>query len=219
MKARIIGLVLIGALAVAPGANARTLYVHDNLRVDMRSGPTSGHRIVDFLPSGTAMQVIGEEGEWIQVRVGDKEGWVQSQYTSAEMIARDRLERAMREIATLKTDNKNLKEQLSTTQSELANVKANFATVSSSATDLQKQLSNISTASRNAMETEAAYRQMQEDTELLKVDMEKLRVENVRLKDDNFSKGIQWGMGAVLMGVILAWLISKTTGRKRRSDW
>ena len=219
MKARIIGLVLIGALAAASGAHARTLYVHDNLRVDMRSGPTSGHRIVDFLPSGTAMQVISEEGDWIQVRVGDKEGWVQSQYTSVEMIARDRLERALREIDALKADNKALREQLGTTQKELGSVKSDFQTVSSSATELQKQLNGISTASRNAVETEMAYRKLQEDTELLKVDMEKLRVESARLKEDNFDDGIKWGMGAVLMGVILAWLISKTTGRKRRSEW
>lgn len=219
MKTRIFGLVLAGMLAWIPAAHAKTLYIHDNLRVDMRTGPTTGHRIIDFLPSGAALQVISEQGEWIQVKTGDKEGWVQSQYTSPDMIAKDKLERAMREISTLKTENKTLKDQLGTTQSELSNVKSDYQTVSSSATDLQKQLSNITTASRNAVETEAAYRKLQEDTELLKVDMEKLRVENVRLKDDNFSKGIQWGMGAVLLGVILAWLISKTTGRKRRSEW
>lgn len=219
MKARIIGLALIGALAWVPAANAKTLYIHDSLRVDMRSGPTTGHRILDFLPSGTAMQVLSEQGEWIQVRVGDKEGWVQVQYTTPDIIARDKLERALREIGTLKTENKNLRDQLNATQGELGNVKSNFDKVSGSATDLQKELSRVTSISRTAVETEAAYRKLQEDTEMLKVDMEKLKVENVRLKDDNFNKGIQWGMGAVLMGVILAWLISKVSSRKRRSDW
>jgi len=219
VKARIPVLVLISALAFSAGVNAKTLYIHDNLRVDMRTGPTTGHRIIDFLSSGTALQVLGEQDGWIHVRAGDKEGWVQSQYTSPDMTARDKLERAMREISTLKTENGSLKEQLSTTQSELGSVKSNYEKVSGSATDLQKELNRIATVSRTAVETEAAYRKLQEETELLKVDMEKLRVENVRLKDDNFSKGIQWGMGAVLMGVILAWLISKTAGRKRRSDW
>lgn len=219
MKARIIGLALIGSLAYFPAANAKTIYIHDNLRVDMRTGPSTGYRIIDFLRSGTALQVLGEDGEWIHVQAGDKEGWIQSQYTTDEMIARDKLERAMKEMATLKTENKNLREQLTTAQGELGSVKSNFDKVSGSATDLQKELNRISTISRTAVETEAAYRKLQEETELLKVDMEKLKVENVRLTDDNFSKGIQWGMGAVLMGVILAWLISKTTGKKRRSDW
>lgn len=219
MKARIFGFILIGALAWMPAAYGKTLYIHDTLRVDMRTGPTTGHRIIDFLPSGTALQVIGEQGEWLHVRTGGKEGWLQAQYTSSEMTARDKLERALREISTLKTENKTLKEELGTAKGELGNVKSNYEKVSGSATDLQKELSRITTISRTAVETEAAYRRLQEEAEMLKVDMEKLRVENVRLKDDNFSKGIQWGMGAVLLGVILAWLISKTTGRKRRSEW
>lgn len=219
MKARIIGLALVSALAFIPAAHAKTLYIHDNLRVDMRTGPGSEYRIIDFLRSGTAMQVLKESNDWIQVRVGDKEGWVQSQYTSEDLIARDKLERAMKEISTLKTQNESLRSQLSTAQGELGSVKSNYEKVSGSATDLQKELNRIATVSRTAVETEAAYRKLQEEAELLKVDMEKLNVENVRLKDNNFSQGIQWGMGAVLMGVILAWLISKTTGRKRRSEW
>ena len=219
MKARIIGLALIGLLTYFPAAHAKTIYIHDNLRVDMRTGPSTGYRIIDFLRSGTALDVISEEGDWIQVKTGDKTGWIQSQYTTDEMIARDKLERAMKEMTALKTENKTLKEQLNGAQSELGNVKSNFDKVSGSATDLQKELNRITTISRTAVETEAAYRKLQEETELLKVDMEKLKVENVRLKDDNFSKGIQWGMGAVLLGVILAWLISKTAGKKRRSDW
>ena len=69
------------------------------------------------------------------------------------------------------------------------------------------------------MTTEAAYRQLQEESELLKVDLEKLKVENVRLSEDNIAEGIQWGAAAVLLGVILAWLISKSTAKKRRSEW
>lgn len=219
MKARIFGFILLGALAWTPMAQGKTLYISDMLRVDMRTGPSTGHRIIDFLPSGTALEVIGEQGEWLHVRTGSKEGWIQSQYTTPDMIARDRLERALREIGTLKAENKALKEELGGVRNELNSVKSDYEKVSGSATDLQKELSRITTISRTAVETEAAYRRLQEETEMLKVDMEKLRVENVRLKDDNFSKGIQWGMGAVLLGVILAWLISKTTGRKRRSEW
>ncbi len=219
MKRRIIGLALLGTLTYFPIAEAKTLYIHDNLRVDMRSGPSTGYRIIDFLRSGTAMQVISEDGEWIQVKVGDKQGWVQSQYAAEEMIARDKLEQAMKEMATLRSENKTLRDQLGSAQGELSSVKSNFDKVSGSATDLQKELNRVSTISRSAVETEAAYRKLQEETELLKVDMEKLNVENVRLKDDNFTKGIQWGMAAVLLGVILAWLISKTSGKKRRSEW
>lgn len=219
MKTRIIGLALLGTLTLAPAVNAKTLYISDSLQVDMRSGPTNSHRILGYLPSGAALQVVSEEGDWIQVKSGEKEGWVQAQYTTPTMSSRDRLERALRDIDNLKNDNKALKEQLGTAQNELGGVKSDYQKVSGSATNLQKELDRIANINRTQIETEAAYRQLQEDTELLKVDLEKLKVENARLVDDNKREGIKWGAGAVILGMLLTWIISKSMGRKRRSSW
>lgn len=219
MKARLMILALLGSLMLAQSAVAKTLYIHDNLRVDMRSGPGTEYRILDFLRSGTRMEQLQESGEWIKVRIADKEGWVQLQYTTPELIARDQLERALKEIDRLKTDNKSLSEQLTSARSELATLKSNYEKVSGSTTDLQKELNRVTQVHRSAITTETAYRQLQEESELLKVDMEKMKVENVRLREDKLAEGIKWGAGAVLLGVILAWLISKSSGKKRRSEW
>ena len=219
VKKRIIGIALLGTLALAPAVNAKTLYISDSLRIDMRSGPSMSHRILDFLSSGTSLQVVKEEGDWVQIKVGEKEGWVQAQYTSPTPSARDRLERSLRDMETLKNENKSLREQLKSTQDSLGSVKSDFQKVSGSATDLQRELDRITNVSRTHIETEMAYRQLQEDTELLKVDLEKLKVENARLVDDNRKEGIKWGAGAVILGMFLTWLISKSMGRKRRSSW
>lgn len=220
MKQLISALVtLIIASAFALPANAKTIYIHDNLRVDMRTGPSVEYRIIDFLRSGTSLQVLKESGEWIQVRANDKEGWIQSQYTSEEPIARDQLEKALKEMQALKQENANLKSRLSETQSELGGLKSDHSKMSNSTEKLQQELDRIQKVSRNAIATEAAYRQLQEEAELLKVDIEKLKVENIRLSEDNLKAGIQWGAGAVLLGVILAWLISKSSTKKRRSEW
>ncbi|MEE2731480.1 MAG: TIGR04211 family SH3 domain-containing protein [Pseudomonadota bacterium] len=209
---------IVTSLLAIPGY-AKTLYIHDNLRVDMRTGPSVEYRIIDFLRSGTSMEVLKESGEWIQVRIGDKEGWIQSQYTSDEPIARDQLARALKQIQSLQSENGALKSQLGETRSELGGLKSDHNKMSSSTEKLQQELDRIQKVSRNAIATEAAYRQLQEEAELLKVDIEKLQVENIRLAEDNLKEGIQWGAGAVLLGVILAWLISKSSAKKRRSEW
>ena len=219
MKKRIIGFVLLGGLVLAQAAAAKTLYINDVLRVDMRTGPGNQYRIIDFLLSGTSMQLEETNGDWIKVKTGDKEGWIQSQYTVDQPIARDRLVAAQKQIASLQAENKKLSDQLNTTSAELSKVKSDFDKVSGSATSLEKKLNQVTNISHNAIETESAYRKLQEENELRKVDMEKLKVENVRLKDDRFTDGIKWGAAAVLLGVILAWLISKSAGRKRRSEW
>lgn len=210
---------LIIACAFALPATAKTLYIHDNLRVDMRTGPSVEYRIIDFLRSGTKMEVLKESDDWIQIRTNGKEGWIQSQYTSEEPIARDQLAVAQREIQNLKQENSSLKSRLSETQSELGGLKSDHSKMTNSTETLQQELDRIQKVSRNAIATEAAYRQLQEEAELLKVDIEKLTVENIRLSEDNLKEGIQWGAGAVLLGVILAWLISKSSAKKRRSEW
>ena len=213
-----IATLIIASLLAIPGY-AKALYIHDNLRVDMRSGPSVEYRIIDFLRSGTQMEILKESGEWIQIRTNGKEGWIQSQYTTDEPIARDQLARALKQIDNLQAENGALKSQLSTTRSELDGLKSDHNKISNSTEKLQQELDRIQKVSRNAIATEAAYRQLQEEAELLKVDIEKLKVENIRLSEDNLKQGIQWGAGAVLLGVILAWLISKSSTKKRRSEW
>ncbi|MBA53268.1 MAG: hypothetical protein CMK89_02330 [Pseudomonadales bacterium] len=209
---------IIASLLAIPGY-AKTIYIHDNLRVDMRTGPSVEYRIIDFLRSGTSMEVLKESGEWIMIRTDGKEGWIQSQYTTEEPIARDQLARALKQIQSLQSENSSLKSQLSETRSELGGLKSDHNKMSNSTEKLQQELDRIQKVSRNAIATEAAYRQLQEEAELLKVDIEKLKVENIRLSEDNLKEGIQWGAGAVLLGVILAWLISKSSAKKRRSEW
>ena len=211
--------VLIFSLLFLQHANAKTLYIHDNLRVDMRSGASLEYRIIDFLRSGTRLETLQESGDWILVRTGGKQGWIQSQYTSEEPIARDQLAAAFKQVDSLKKENESLKEQLNTSRSELGGLKSDHNKMSSSTEKLQEELDRIQKVSRNAMATETAYRQLQEEAELLKVDIEQLKVENVRLSEDNLKAGIQWGVGAVILGIILAWLISKSTAKKRRSEW
>jgi len=198
---------------------AKTLYIHDELRVDMRTGPSTEYRIIDFLRSGTKLDVMKENDGWVQVQANGKEGWIQTQYTSDQPIARDQLATALKQIEGLKSENSALKSQLSNTRSELGGLKSDHDKMSNSTEKLQQELDRIQKVSRNAISTEAAYRQLQEEAELLKVDIEKLKVENIRLSEDNLKEGIQWGAGAVLLGVILAWLISKSSAKKRRSEW
>ena len=127
--------------------------------------------------------------------------------------------RAQKQINSLQTENSALKAQLAETRTELGGLKSDHSKMSNSTEKLQQELDRIQKVSRNAIATEAAYRQLQEEAELLKVDIEKLKVENIRLSEDNLKEGIQWGAGAVLLGVILAWLISKSSAKKRRSEW
>lgn len=59
--------------------------------LNVRAGPGTGHPILVPLLRGDAVQVVGRDTrdpEWVQVRVGDVEGWVNGRYLSATRPAR-----------------------------------------------------------------------------------------------------------------------------------
>jgi len=63
----------------APGDKVAVDTGPDNL--NLRDGPAITYLIIDILHSGTELEVIGEEGEWLQVVTPDqKEGWVHGDF-------------------------------------------------------------------------------------------------------------------------------------------
>lgn len=84
---------------------------------------------------------------------------------------------------------------------------------------LQQELQRIQTLSQDAIATESAYLRLREENELLKVEIETLKLDNIRLAEDNTARGIRWGMAAILLGVFLAWVIAQSATRKRRDQW
>lgn len=82
------------------------VWVTDELRVPLRSGPSGEHRILHWgLPSGTELVVLGVDvtANFTQVRTADgMEGWIPSQYIDRVPIARNLLEDAQVEIRSLR---------------------------------------------------------------------------------------------------------------------
>ena len=76
-------------------AQARTVWVDDQLYLPVRSGAGTQYRIIEnALPSGTPLEVLETGDNYTRVRTPKgTEGWVASQYLSNEPIAADQLHR------------------------------------------------------------------------------------------------------------------------------
>ncbi|MEE4360252.1 MAG: TIGR04211 family SH3 domain-containing protein [Pseudomonadales bacterium] len=210
------GLLSIGAALAAP---APQRYIHDELRVDMRTGPTFQNRIIDFLPSGTPITVLEEQDDWLRIRARDKEGWIQAQYTTDQPVARDQLAAARRELARAREERDALKARLEDVQGEAGDLGSAYAEATSEAERLRVELARVRDTSARALETAAALDALQGEAATLRNQVETLTADNVRLASDNRAEGIKWGAAAVLLGSLLAWIISAIGGRRRRSDW
>lgn len=214
-------LALLFLLTATPAAFAKTVYIHDVLRVDLRAGPTNGYKILNFLPSGSRLEVLEEDDNsgWTKVRYGSQTGWIQSQYLTDTPIAKDLLEAANRRVEALEKENRELKQQFNEVETNLKNLQSIRSSLDSSNSTLQEELENLQRISKNAVNTERSYRKLQESTELLKVELENLKAENAILSADNLKEGIKWGIIAVIAGALMAVMVPKMSGRKRRNEW
>ena len=94
--------VTLTLIALAIAAPASATYITDELRAEMRSGASNGHRIINFLPAGTDVEVLEEDDTFSRVRTSrGTEGWVPTEYLSPIPSAADRLVAAEAKITRL----------------------------------------------------------------------------------------------------------------------
>ena len=126
-------------------AQARTVWVDDQLYLPLRSGAGNQYRIVqNAMPSGTALEVLETSGEYTRVRTPQgREGWVRSQYLSNEPIAADLLEDTRNELENAQQRLRELNEQLEQVTEERNRLERQENNLSGRAEELQQELTRI----------------------------------------------------------------------------
>lgn len=213
-------LFLVACGAGPSSAQEAQRWIHDELRVDMRTGPSFQNRIIEFLPSGTPLTVLEENDDgWLRIRARGEEGWIQGQYTTGTPIAADRLAIAERRLAEVRTERDRLSATLEELRGEAGDLGTAYEEASAEVARLNAELERIRRTSAEALETAAALDALQDEATAMRARMEDLAKENVRLAGDNRAAGIKWGVAAVLAGALLAWIAASVGGRRKRSDW
>jgi len=67
---------LVVAALVSTTITARAATVETKVRAVMRDRPAPSARIVDRVPSGKKLKLLGQSGNWIHVKTGNKDGWI-----------------------------------------------------------------------------------------------------------------------------------------------
>ncbi len=77
---------LLGLSAAAPEARAEQGWVRDEIRINVRTGPSTKNRIVGVIKTGDAVRVMSRGEGWTQVRVVETgaEGWIPEGYLLAK---------------------------------------------------------------------------------------------------------------------------------------
>ena len=221
MRRAAVRTILVCACSLGLDAGAETRYISDVLYVPVRSGPSSEHRIIHYgLPSGTALEVVGEDesARFTQIRTeGGTEGWIPTQYLVNEPIARDRLAQAQAEIERLESmvagETSSLVAELEEARDEAAKNAESAAKVG----ELEAELAEIRRVSASAIATQDENLKLAEANAQLRREQDDLVAQTEKLQGDVEMRWMLVGGGMVLAGLLIGvWVGSRS---RRRRSW
>ena len=203
-------------------AAAETLYVSDQLKIPLRSGDTTGHRIVKFLPSGSRLEVqdTNDAGTYhLVVTEQGKQGWVEAKDVMKTASARNQLPALHNRVAKLKSDIKEKNTTIKTLQTEIRQLKEQNSKLDKSGQRTSDQLAELKKVA--ARPVQLAQQNDQLETELAKTsrELDAALVENARLSDSSIKEWFMIGAGVALVSLFFGLIIPNFRWRKKKDSW
>ena len=198
-------------------------YVSDELTIPMRTGPTTSHKILKFLTSGTMVDVLDLSDDKNHTRIvliedESKSGWVETRLLMSQPSAREQLVVANKSSQVLKEKQATLKTELAELQKKNAELQEVQSQLENKYMDLQNILIKLRTNAeepiRIADENEQLKQQLHNEQNK-NIDLAK---KNTFLGDQNIKQWFMIGAGVAIGSLILGLLITRIRW-KRRDSW
>lgn len=201
---------------------AKTSYVSDELKVPMRSGASTGHRIIKFVKSGTALTVLGasEDNKFIEVQMSDgKTGWVAAEDVMDIPSGRARLVSANKKLNKVREENKELKASVSELKSEIKQLKSEKGALQNERTNLSNSLDDLKITASNPLALSKKNKQLKKELDKAQANAAMLDKDNQTLRSNVAQEWFIIG-GAVSIGsLILGLILTRINWRKKRDSW
>jgi SH3 domain protein len=209
---RLSGLVLLLCLFSA-SVYGETMYVSDNLKLTLRTGPSIENKIIAVIESGQMMEVIKFGDEWSQVQLPNgKQGWVLSRYLTTDETNGIKLQRLetmhknlmiqaaelLEENNRLKTENTRLSTEFEANQKQLAKTQTEHEALKAEAAEFLTLKANYNRAASQLAEQTAKAKQLEGQLSSLEM--------------NTYIKWFLAGSGVLIIG----FLIGFSTKRQRR---
>lgn len=211
----------LSVLQPAVPASAKTIYISDEFFVPMRSGAGSKFRILRNLKTGQALEVIGgtTDNEWVNVRIGNLEGWVPGQYVMDRPTKAVALERATKQRVELASKTKALQDQIRVLTEDKTSLDDSLGQRLAAFEELQREHANLQKLSAGAVEIDRNYRELLVDFQDLETRYSVIENENTALRSDRQTTFMLYGVGFVLLGIFLAIFLPMMKPKPRHSEW
>ena len=201
---------------------AETQYVIDEHVFPLRSGKTTGYRIIKNLKSGTAVQVVekDEDSGWYQIQSpGGKEGWIESRYLRTTPASKEQLTKLQNMLNRMKQSGTSLEARLIDMEQKNESLESEKKTLTRSNTSLDKKLKKITELSKNAIRLDRTNNELLQKNQQFEIDIEQLAAERDKLKYDNRNTGLKLGALILIAGIVLGVVAPMFKPSKKDSGW
>ena len=215
-----LSLILMAVSIISTSWAESRQYVTDDLTIPMRTGITTGHKILKFLNSGTPVLIkeISEDGNYTQIMLesnNDKLGWVETKYLQDQPVARDRIISIDKNIASIRDKNKALKKDLSNLNQQHQDLNKENTQLKSKIQNLLDTLSKLRESAARPIEIAEENIQLKEDITEQKQVNEKLSNKISVLSDKNIKEWFLIGGGVSIGSLILGLLLTRISWKKK----
>jgi SH3 domain protein len=206
--------VAIGAFLAAPVA-AETLYVDDIVKITVRTGKGTDHKIIRMISTGESVEVIEKDSDWSRVMLADgTEGWVLTRLLTEEPPAAVMLERLRTEHRELLEKTRKPLEEINRLASENAMLEKALTDLRQAYQDLEGDNASLREQNVQLLEMKEGFQEAGSELDRLRSRAETLDTELSHVKRDRM---VRWFLAgaAVLLGGFFMGVFARP--RRKRS--
>lgn len=201
---------------------AKTAYVTDELEITLRTGETTGHRIVRMLPTGEKLTVLGTNAAsgYTKVRTSTGTvGYVLTRQLVDTPVARDRLAAAEAEVNALKAAPGELSSRLAKLREEHSKLQKTHADLNQAKQTVDQELAALKRTANNAVRIANERNELRKQVASLTREVEDIKQQNRELENKTAQNWFLIGAGVVVGGILLGLILPHLRVRRRKSSW
>ncbi len=212
----------IALICISSSANAKSVYVTDNMKFTLRSSENNRSKILKMLPSGTKLTLISENPKTYYSKVRTKsgvEGYILTRHTLNKPINSWYLAEANKKLETLEKEYELMKKELDQLKGNNSETLTSNQSLSAERDKLSKELNDLRQTAANAVQLKHDRDESRKKIISLSNELKEVSHENQMLKDSANQDWFLYGGILSLFGVILGFILPKLRWHRKTNNW
>ncbi len=212
---------LILAFCYGSGLHAESRYVTDQFKITMRSGESTGHKIMRMLPSGLEVKILKENpaSGYTQVIARGETGYVLTRQLMSQPSARDQVARLQSRLQDLQEAPEKLSGKLSALRGQYDDLNSAHKELTQIKLQLENELEGIRRTAADAVRINNERNELRKTVAALTRERENLKQANRDLTNQSTQRWFLIGAGVIILGIIIGLVLPHLRFQRRKSSW